>query len=76
MEKLLSIINLKKNYHDKYSETEAISNISLDIYKNEWISIVGPSGCGKTTLLSILSNLESKTARQSRSNVIAVLLLS
>ena len=61
MKKLLSIRNLKKSYYDKYSEIEAINNISLDIYKNEWISIVGPSGCGKTTLLSILANLENKT---------------
>ena len=38
MEKLLSIRNLKKSYYDKYSEIEAINNISLDIYKNEWIS--------------------------------------
>ena len=55
---ILSLRNLKKNYHDIDGEICAIKNIDLDIYPKEWISIVGPSGCGKTSLLSILSNLE------------------
>ena len=61
MNTLLSIKNLKKNYHDLKNETCAIKNITLDIYDKEWISIVGPSGCGKTSLLSILANLEEKS---------------
>ena len=61
MKPILSINNLSKNYHDLTTEIKAIENISLDIYPNEWISIVGPSGCGKSTLLSILSNLEKKS---------------
>lgn len=56
--KVLTIRNLSKTFHDKKSEIAAISNIDLDIYKNEFISIVGPSGCGKSTILSILSELE------------------
>ena len=59
---ILKIRNLKKNYHDSNSETTAIKNVNLDIYSNEWISIVGPSGCGKTTLLSILANLEKASS--------------
>ena len=36
MENSLKIINLSKIYHDKYSETLAIKNITLDIYnKND-----------------------------------------
>ena len=61
MNKLLEIKNLKKRYHDKNGETLAIENINLDIYENEFISIVGSSGCGKSTLLSILANLEDKS---------------
>ena len=59
---ILRINNLKKNYHDLESEIKAISNITLDINENEWISIVGPSGCGKTSLLSILANLEKPSS--------------
>ena len=61
MEPILKIKNLQKYYHDTKSEIEAIKNITLDIYANDFISIVGPSGCGKSTLLSILANIESKS---------------
>lgn len=61
MKKILEIKNLKKYYHDKESETLAIKDLSLNIYENEFISIVGTSGCGKSTLLSILANLENKS---------------
>ncbi len=62
MKKLLEIKNLKKYYHDISGETLAIDNISLNIYENEFISIVGTSGCGKSTLLSILASLEDKSS--------------
>lgn len=61
MKQILSIHHLKKAYHDLDGEVYAIGDINLDIYDKELISIVGPSGCGKTSLLSILSNLESKS---------------
>lgn len=61
MKKILEIKNLKKYYHDKESETLAIKDLSLNVYENEFISIVGTSGCGKSTLLSILANLENKS---------------
>ncbi|HET7231367.1 MAG TPA: ABC transporter ATP-binding protein [Longimicrobium sp.] len=43
-------------------ETHALSGISLDIQRGEYVSIAGPSGCGKTTLLSILGLLDSPSA--------------
>ena len=61
MNKILEIKHLGKNYHDKNGEIIALSDISLDVFSNEFLSIVGPSGCGKSTLLSILSNLEKET---------------
>ena len=62
MKKILTIDEVKKIYHDTSGEIVAIDNISLDIYDKELVAIVGPSGCGKTSLLSILSNLEEKSA--------------
>ena len=35
----------------------ALYNISLDIRKNEFVSLLGPSGCGKTTLIRIIAGL-------------------
>ena len=62
MKPILKIQHLKKNYHDLDGEVCAVGDINLEVYPKEIVSIVGPSGCGKTSLLSILSNLESKTA--------------
>ncbi len=31
-----------------------LKGINLDIYENEFVTLLGPSGCGKTTLLRIL----------------------
>ena len=61
MKKVLEIIKLKKKYHNEKSEINAIEDINLEIYDNEFLSIVGPSGCGKSTLLSILAGLEKKS---------------
>ncbi|MDG6908700.1 MAG: ABC transporter ATP-binding protein, partial [Nitrososphaerota archaeon] len=36
--------------------------VSLDIYTNEFVSIVGPSGCGKSTLLKIIGGLLKPTS--------------
>ena len=60
--KILEIKNLTKVFHDQKGEIKALDDISFDVNKNEFISIVGPSGCGKSTILSILSNLESKSS--------------
>ena len=59
--KILTIKNLSKSYHDKKGEIKALEDINIDIDEKEFISIVGPSGCGKSTILSILSNLEEKS---------------
>ena len=44
-------------YHTLEEETQAIKDLSLDIYDGEILGIVGPSGCGKSTLLSVIAGL-------------------
>lgn len=59
--KILVLKNLKKCFHFDEGMTIALNGIDLDIYKDEFVSIVGPSGCGKSTILSILAGLINKT---------------
>ena len=40
----------------------ALDNVSLDIRRNQFITLVGPSGCGKSTLLKIISGIIPPTA--------------
>ncbi|WP_119325799.1 energy-coupling factor ABC transporter ATP-binding protein [Companilactobacillus musae] len=55
MEKIISIKDLNYTYPD--AKHPAINNLSLDIYKNEWVSIVGKNGSGKSTLTKLIDGL-------------------
>lgn len=55
MEKIISIKNLNYTYPD--SKKPAINNLTVDIYKNEWLSIVGKNGSGKSTLTKLIDGL-------------------
>jgi NitT/TauT family transport system ATP-binding protein len=55
---LISVRELTKVYPTAKGESvQALSRISLDIARGEFVSLVGPSGCGKTTVLRILAGL-------------------
>jgi len=52
-----NIIELK-NISKKYEDHTVLDNLSLDIKKNEFLTLLGPSGCGKTTTLKIIAGFE------------------
>lgn len=44
-------------------DVTALTSVSLDIQKGEFVSLLGPSGCGKTTLLRIIADLLHRRGR-------------
>ena len=46
---------------DDNRDVTALTSVSLNIQKGEFISLLGPSGCGKTTLLRIIADLLTPT---------------
>ena len=55
MNKIIELRNISKAFD---GET-VLDNINLDIYDNEFLTLLGPSGCGKTTTLRIIGGFES-----------------
>jgi NitT/TauT family transport system ATP-binding protein len=41
--------------------TEALRDVSFDVERGQFVTVVGPSGCGKSTLLKIASGLLKET---------------
>ena len=65
----LSFQNISMQFPDG---TRAIDDVSFDVSKGEFVTVVGPSGCGKSTLLKIASGLLSQTSGEAildRSNI-------
>ncbi|MCG2691154.1 ATP-binding cassette domain-containing protein, partial [Candidatus Parcubacteria bacterium] len=60
MQPLIKAKNLNFVYNKgKDNEFQALININLEIYPEEYIIFFGPSGCGKSTLLNVISGLET-----------------
>ncbi len=50
--------NIVKYFHDPVTQA-VLKDISMEVNKGEFISIIGKSGCGKSTLLYVLSTMDT-----------------
>ena len=59
MKKLIQFKNIVKSFEDGQV---VLKGVSLDIYENEFVTLLGPSGCGKTTTLRIIGGFLTPTS--------------
>lgn len=58
-ELILSAKDIQKSFHDPV-DVKILSDITFEIKKGEFVSVIGKSGCGKSTLLYILSTMDTE----------------
>ena len=62
MENRDEVIIRCENIRKKFRSRTVLEDISFDVRRGEFLSLLGPSGCGKTTILRMLIGIEKPTS--------------
>ncbi len=54
--------HVTKRFEGGENGIEVLSDVTLEVYRNERIGLLGPNGAGKSTLLRLIAGLESPTS--------------
>ena len=57
---IIELKNVSLRYDDD-PENPIVNSINLQIYENEFVTLLGPSGCGKTTTLRMIAGFQTPT---------------
>lgn len=64
--KVLEIDNVGRLFQSSKGPIDALRDVSFDVMRREFVSVIGPSGCGKSTLNRILAGLDVPTSGEVR----------
>jgi NitT/TauT family transport system ATP-binding protein len=59
---VLEIDQLGKTFDSAKGKVCALHDVSFNVHRKEFVSVIGPSGCGKSTLIRILAGLDRPTS--------------
>ena len=62
MQPIIHLEKIIKNYYLGKQVITVLKQISLEVFKNEYIALMGPSGSGKSTLMNIIGCLDTPTS--------------